>query len=271
MRATLVGEGEVVTVGSGGNSEPTSMRPCVECGKRHHRQATIPRSSTRWFLTCSGHRRTVRPKEPCMNFPMPGLAVCRMHGGSSDVAREAGQRRVAMSEATAELVHLGGQLDVDPSEAMLAMVREAAWNVALYRRLVQLLRIDPDDPPEDMDEGEWADRVAAVAPDWQLASIAGRLSPADWKTGPHALVKMYDDERDKLMKWSKMCRDAGVDERMARVAEQAGSYLVRAIDVLIPQLQLTPQQEALLPSAMGRVIDVLEAGELKAPATTNRG
>lgn len=215
-----------------------------------------------WALTCTAHvRRDGVVVGPCLRFPRRGSGVCHRHGGGSQQSKDAADRRVALSNATEELVHLGGSLDVDPSEAMLAMVQEAAFNVALYRRLVQLLRIDPDNPPETMDEGEWADAVAAIAPDWQLASIAGRLSPTDWKTGPHALVKMYDDERDRLMKWSKMCRDAGVDERMTRVAETAGSYLVRALDVLLPMLELSAAQEAMLPTAMGRVIDVLEAGE----------
>jgi hypothetical protein len=246
------------------DSEDPPFPVCMSCGQKHTRRE----KNGKWVMTCAAHANVAwKPEEhgrPCRSSPVRGLAVCRVHGGGTQAARAAAKRRVALESTMDELVHVGGEIDVSPEEAILAMVRKCAWNVALYERCVQLLRISPDllDDAVATEEGWDGDAaVAEVAADWQLRSIVSRISPADWRAGPHALVVMYDTERDRLVKYSKLAMDAGVDERLTRVAEQAGSYLVTALDLLLPALGLTAEQQARLPALMPRVIDALESGE----------
>lgn len=160
--------------------------------------------------------------------------------------QKAARRRLALAVVSQEL-KLGGQLDVAPADAMLAMVREAAWNVALLREIVR----DLDHFPGA--EGDEAAR-ALLAGDEQLPgwgglsrAIAGRLDLETLRAERHVIVKMYDDERERLVKWSKLCRDAGVEERMVQVAEEQGLWLTRSLDYVLEGLGLTDDQRARLP------------------------
>lgn len=137
---------------------------------------------------------------------------------------------MALGEAMAELNRLGRVVDVDPAEAMLDMVRESAANVVVLRRLVQRLddRLDPgtgalEDDSEDGLSIEDIDRSELGT------SIAGRVDPGNWKAAPHVFVVMYNDERERLVRFSKMCRDAGVEEHRVALAEQLAGQLAEVL------------------------------------------
>jgi hypothetical protein len=74
--------------------------------------------------------------EQCKRRPHPGTTKCVKHGSGAPQVRAAAKRRLALGQATAELDRLGIPVEVDPSEAMLAMVHEAAGNVAFLRMRV---------------------------------------------------------------------------------------------------------------------------------------
>lgn len=185
------------------------------------------------------------------------MTVCDWHGGSGDHVDNAVVKRQALAKIKLELTSLGGQIDIEPTEAMLVMVREAAWNVAYLRSLVAELRghVEDEQRPVVIDE----EGVARVDPAWVGAGIAGRTSPDDWKADPHVLVKMYNDERDRLVKYAKLCRDAGVEERYVQIAEAQGVWLTQMLDRVFTQLLLTPEQQEQLPAIMGQIVDELEA------------
>lgn len=67
---------------------------CERCGLPHtgQKKTTAP--------GCRGHRRD---GAPCGNDAMRGQRVCRMHGGSTPGAREAGERRQAEAKANEEI------------------------------------------------------------------------------------------------------------------------------------------------------------------------
>lgn len=116
-----------------------------------------------------------------------------------------------MGEAEAALEQerkLGRVLPVEPADAMLAMVWEAAANVAVLRELVQ-----------DLD--------AMVGPGG-LAGLTGSTAKV-FDAAPHVLVEMYDSERERLVRWAKACRDAGVDERRVELAESQGRLLAQVV------------------------------------------
>lgn len=134
----------------------------------------------------------------------------------------------------AELDRLGIPVEVDPSEAMLAMVHEAAGNVAFLRMRVQQLEQGGRLTGESDDE----DLLAALAnigegqakPVKSLrGTIAGRVDPKNLKAERHVLVAMYDDERERLVRWSKACRDAGVEEHRVALAEKQGAMLAEVL------------------------------------------
>lgn len=145
-------------------------------------------------------------KEPCGQIISVDQAKCHYHGGASRQAKRAALQRKVMAEALAEIRKLGGSVDVEPGEAMLAMVQEAAHNVAVYRHLVQQLEL-----------AVGGDEALAVQ-EWGEPGRAG--------IKPHPFLVAYDAEREKLVTWSKRCLDAGVAERRVRLAEAQADQLV---------------------------------------------
>lgn len=222
----------------------------MRCEQRHVRMKDSVE-----VITCSAHRRN---GQPCRRYRVVGMTVCDWHGGKGEHVDAVVPKRLALAAIKSELTGLGGQIDVEPTEAMLVMVKEAAWNVAYLRSLVAELRghVEDEERPVVIDE----EGVARVDPAWVGAGIAGRTSPDDWKADPHVLVKMYNDERDRLVKYAKLCRDAGVEERFVQIAEQQGVWLTQMLDRVFTQLLLTDEQRDQLPAIMGRIVDELEAG-----------
>lgn len=179
---------------------------CGRCGWVHER--------------CTAHRTNGLP---CGQMPAPGgVGVCgRLHGASPQARRKAAER-LALGRARAELEREGrlggGQIDVDPADAMIAMVREAAFNVAVLRDMVAELSTAPLVALGGDESTVMVSSVSSVA---MLMGSSTKLNEA----APHVWVTMYDAERERLVKWSKACRDAGVDEAVLRLEERRADEL----------------------------------------------
>ena len=205
------------------NPEPVA---CNRCGLIH--------------VKCTAHTKSGKP---CGRNRTRGMMVCKMHGGAGRHVQGAIRRRLALEVVSQEL-KLGGQLNVAPAEAMLAMVREAAWNVAMLRELVRELDHQPTPEGDLAAASLMAGEGGDAQPAWGglNRAIAGRVDFDTLKAERHIVVRMYDDERERLVKWAKLCRDAGVEERMVRVAEEQGLWLTRTLDYVLDGLGLTPEQ-----------------------------
>jgi hypothetical protein len=188
--------------------------------------------------------------EQCKRRPHPGTTKCVKHGSGAPQVRAAAKRRLALGQATAELDRLGIPVEVDPSEAMLAMVHEAAGNVAFLRMRVQELeqagRLTGNHDADDV--------VSAIAEeDNPRPSIAGRVDPKNFKAERHVLVAMYDDERERLVRWAKACRDAGVEEHRVALAEKQGAMLAEVLRNLLASLSATLIAAGLAEQVIQRV------------------
>jgi hypothetical protein len=60
------------------------------------------------------------------------------------------------------------------------------------------------------------------------------------------------------VRYAKLCRDAGVQERQVQIAEAQGEWLAATVDKVLEHLNLTEEQQQALPAIMGRVVDELE-------------
>ena len=96
---------------------------------------------------------------------------------------------MARSEVVKEMAKLGVPIDTDPLDALLDMVSEAAGNLAYLRPRVQEV-----------------DSTHAVY------DRAG-------KPYTNPVLGFYNEERDRLARYSKMALDAGVDERRLKLAQ----------------------------------------------------
>lgn len=129
---------------------------------------------------------------------------------------------------------LGDPEITDPFDALLGEVHEAAGNVAFLRQLVQQLDVHPSvEISTDPDENPLTVKKGIYGPD-----MNGYESP-------HVLVKMYNEERDRLTRSSKMAIDCGIAERQVKVAERQAEIIASIILALCadPRLGLTQEKQ----------------------------
>ncbi len=176
---------------------------------------------------------------PCRGWAILGATVCRYHGGASPQVIAKANERLEKMEAEylieQELKRrakkegkLGGQLPIHPLEAMLDQVHEAAANVSVLRDYIADLGIEVD-----MDNA-----ITLPEETYEKFHVPARV---------HIMVDLYNQERDRLVKYSKMCLDAGVDERRVRVAELQAQKMAQAFNETLNSVpDLTPDQRETL-------------------------
>jgi hypothetical protein len=168
---------------------------------------------------CTAHVKATRDERAdrrgtaCRRYPSPGLTVCVKHGGGQPKARKAGTARRAEEKARAAVAAYGLPRDVSPTEALLEEVRWSAGHVAWLRDIIG-----------DAAEGLRLDTTAEG----------------------QALLDLYGQERDRLVRIAKTTLDAGVEERRVQLAESQGALVAGAIRRILVRLNLTAEQEALV-------------------------
>lgn len=201
-------------------------------------------------------RATKLNGQQCGCKPITGSTVCRYHGGGTRHVKQAAARRIAIQNARDLVVRLGGSIDVDPLDALLEMVKEAAWNVAAYRIALDELGIHVSSADEHVAEtgGTKVGHGVAIASSYDEK---GKRDPA----APHILVAMYSSERDRLARYAKMCLDAGVDERRVRIVEAQAQQLGSVVEAAVRSLNPTPDQYREALQAAAKAMRQLTAGD----------
>lgn len=177
----------------------------------------------------------------CKRRVSPGAVVCRMHGGAAPQVIAAAERRVALAGVEREVARLGLRVEVDPLDALLELVHESAANVAVYRMALQDLEITVA-----------ADGAVAIP---ESHDEKGKRDPAL----AHILVTMYDQERDRLARYSKMCVDAGVEERKVKLVEGQAQALGKVVEAAIRALNPTAEEYRVAVQAAAKVMRELGA------------
>jgi len=165
---------------------------------------------------------------------------CDAHNGIRYDAQVAALSKLGIREARRVLKSMGEPVDINPVEALLYLVQEAAGNVAFLGARVQDLGFD------------------LVGPVYSLTRDG---DPVQTSEDVLAIVKLYNDERDRLARVSKIALDAGVEERTVRVLEEQATTLVHVIRAVLDNLGLSTEvrQRALaLVSQELRRLDHLE-------------
>lgn len=117
---------------------------------------------------------------------------------------------------------LGTPVDVNPVESLLFLVREAAGNVAFLGARVQDMGYD------------------LVGPVYSLTRDGDPVATSE---DLHAMVKLYNEERDRLARVSKIALDAGIEERQVRVVEEQAALLVTTIRAVFDNLGLSEKMK----------------------------
>jgi len=119
----------------------------------------------------------------------------------------------------------------------------------------------------------WAVRLSAGAVDWlrkQTTTDYG-FGPIDREGGEAQLdklremwVKLYGEERDRLVRTAKAAVDAGIAERLVQIEEQQGQFMAEAMQRALRRLSLTPAQLAQAPLLLREELLALPAPEREA-------
>jgi len=209
---------------------------CPKCGQPHDPKR------------CKAHRKTDGIQCGC--HPIQGGDVCNKHGGSAGQVRKAATRRVVEKRALAELAAFGVPIEVDPRDAALQEVWRSAGRVAYYEQRVK--------------EIEAADRDALVWGVTEEAEIrASEFGGTNTKreAKPNIWLELEFRERKHFRDAYKTAHDMGVEDRQNDLAELFGKQMFALMSAAFDALQLTPEQQALIPAAMSLTVSHLSVGK----------
>ncbi len=163
-----------------------------------------------------------------------GYGLCKFHGGKS----RSGNVQAARLEAAV----LGGELEMDPHDALLLTVRRAAmWERYCAEKVAKL---DPDRLVA-VKESELEGQPQGGA---LLRERAGELNV--WLRQHQAAIR-------DLAHIAKVAVDAGVEERRVRLAEQLVGDIADALDLVLTRLGVRDHPDA--PAAVRAALQLVEA------------
>ncbi len=183
-----------------------------------------------------------------------------MHGGQTPAALVKAEERLQQAEAERVLARRGfgqGRRAIDPADAMLELVQQAAWNVQVLEEAIAELRPEMDRVRWDGRDESYVDeldpearrnapRFGSPMADSMVLYLEGRQSDT---IAPHTLMDLHLRERQLLLKACVDCRRLGVDERRIEMSEQQGRRTVRFM-------------RATVAATLALVRVALEAGQL---------
>ncbi|MHB8671194.1 MAG: hypothetical protein ACYDAD_11680 [Acidimicrobiales bacterium] len=145
-------------------------------------------------------RPTQRGKgPPCRAVVVRGCTVCVKHGGKAPQVKAAGLRRLQLAKARKVVARLGLPIEVEPLDALLHSLWEAAGHADWLRRAV-----------EGLDD---------------LTQYGGPTTGRQ----RHVLHELWSEERDRRARLAGECLKLGIEERRVRMAEVTGERLFAAM------------------------------------------
>lgn len=216
-------------------------KPCPTCSETHRRADGKP--------LCFGHTNG----RACRRPHMLAMEVCGSHGGRAPRSLQASQNRETERKARIVMQTYGRPIKTTATEALLEEVQWSAGYVAWLR-----------DRVAELDQAEliWG-RTKEVEGDVVVGNGPGaaleRATTTTEEAKPHIYRQMLLEERKHLVTVCKAAIDAGIEERKVRLAEQQGALVADVIRRILDDLNLTPEQAALVATTVPRHLRLLTA------------
>ena len=197
-------------------------------------------------LICGAKKRGKRhgQGEPCQSTPVRGGTRCGKHGGKAPKAQEAATNRAMHAEATQILGHIDPTAEpLHPVEHLLNLINQKAAEVAWLRTKVKALK---------------EEQLIWGVTKHETGEEKGE--PTDLKTyetQQNIWWKLLREAEEQLAKWATAALRAGVEERRIRLAEEQGQLVVTAIQNILDNLKLSPDQKALIPTIVPAALRAL--------------
>lgn len=192
-------------------------------------------------------RRCKRPGKP--HLAMKGQVICGIHGGKNPRNLEAASKRMAAERAARMVQTYGLKVDTTAADALLDEVQWTAGHVAWLRERVQEIEQHSSDS-----DGE-NPLVWGVTRRKEGGEDRGTTEEA----GPNVWIKLYQQERTHLIKVCAEAIKAGIEERRVRLAEAQGALVIKAINSILNDLDLSAEQAARISEVVPRHLRALSA------------
>jgi hypothetical protein len=229
---------------------------CPRCGRQHVTHHGHP--------ACAGHlskRDEAGQLQPCSKAPVQGATNCATHGASAPQVKAAAGRRVVEQQAANLAATLGLPVDVSPTEALLEEVRWTAGHVQWLRRKVA--ELDAGETVAGYGADDAATRHPLVWGTTRRVEKQATENPGTDTTEsaePSIWYELYAKERAHLVAVASAAIKAGVEERRVRLAEQQGDLVAEVIRRILDALNLSAEQQALVPTVVPRELRVIAGG-----------
>ena len=194
----------------------------------------------------------------CKNWAIPGLTVCRLHGGGSERSKAAGRRRVEEVQVKFRAGQLGRALaermdldEPDPGVGILESCRRAAAMMRVYGDLVGELTIKPEYEERMLPDGTT-----------MLWPIGMQGLDGSGSSAMHVLVREY---RRSIRDYAEICSlaiRAGVEVAKVRIEQQKAEALAAVLQAVLRDLRLTPEQHARAPALIRHHLLQAENGQV---------
>ena len=176
--------------------------------------------------------------KPCAQPIDAAAKRCRFHGGASPNAKAGAERRRGEMIAARAMETYGLPVEVSPVDGLLAEVHRTAGHIAWLEQRIRTL----DETALVWGKTETVEKTATEFPGTDTTHSAV----------PHALLKLYRDERSHFVSACKTAIAAGIEERRVRLAESQGQLMVDVIRGILGDMNLSVDQQARVPDVVPR-------------------
>lgn len=206
------------------------------------------------MLECTKNRS--KGRGPCHAPAIRGTNGCRIHSGfAGKVLKARGEARISAWSAQGQPPE-GGQ--IDSSAAVLGMLQQSWMRAHFYSALLKA-QVEKDSGGEaGVSAGLAGDVTGLIGYRYGAAGKDGHIYAVSEEA--RALVALEAAERDRVVKYADTAHKMGISERMTSMAERWGDVVVNRIMIVIQGLDLTPEQEALVPALIQAHLGSIELG-----------
>lgn len=193
--------------------------------------------------------RNKKTKDQCGSIAMSGQNVCMFHGGKAPQAIKKAEQRVTEEKARRIVATYGRRIDTTATEALLDEVQWTAGHVAWLRERVQEIESDA--------VVATADREHPLVWGVTREKTGGEDRGTTEEAVPNVWLKLYQQERNHLVKVCAEAIKAGIEERRIRLAESQGALVAQAIRAILTDLNLTTEQQLRVSEVVPRHLRAL--------------
>lgn len=207
------------------------------------------------------NKRRSRGRGQCHGAAVRGTDACTIHAGTTvEVAKAKGEARITAWSAIGQPA--GGK-PVDAGMAVLGMLQMSWLRAAAYGELLrqQVVTEAPADPDQDgFDPMGEVQANGLIGYRYGAAGKDGNIYAQNEEV--RALVALEAAERDRVVKYAKTAHDMGISERLTNLAERWGDVVAGRISLILAGLNLTPEQQALVPDLIRTHLAQIEIDQL---------